>query len=330
MLVCDCCFNDIEMQIEICNESPGIGVCDFCSQFSSVIDIEHFSDFFKGVLSLFEPGNEGNTITEIIQNDWNLFASNDVGKLILEYFLNKGGYGFSINDKVEYKSSIRSALSIWEELKKQVREEKRFFTSLSYFDNNKIIIPNTIIPKGTKLYRARVIPSGKHYLTKKEMGCPPKDKATAGRANPIGIPYLYLCIDEATTYYEVRALYLDMVSIGVFEVKENLNILDFTSELSLYYAFNNASDSLDNILCKYKLLQLISRDLSKPLRRFDTELEYVPTQLICEYCKVCGIDGIKFYSSLHKGGVNVVLFNNDSAHCIKVKSKEISRVDISV
>lgn len=137
MLVCDCCFNDIEMQIEICNESSGAGVCDFCGQFSSVIDIEHFSDFFKGVLSLFELGNEGNTITDIVQNDWNLFVSNDVGKLILEYFLNKGGYGFSINDKVEYKSSIRNALSIWEELKKQVREEKRFFTSLSYFDDNK-------------------------------------------------------------------------------------------------------------------------------------------------------------------------------------------------
>lgn len=330
MLVCDCCFNDREMQIEICNEASGVGVCECCNQYSSLVNIEHFSDFFKSILSLFEPNNDGHTIAEIIQKDWNLFVSNEVGKLILEYFLNKGDYSFSVNDKVEYKSSIRKAILIWDELKIQVREKTRFFTSLSYFDDNKIITSNTIIPKGTKLYRARVIPSNKRYLNKKEMGCPPKEKATAGRANPIGIPYLYLCQDEATTYYEVRALYLDMISVGIFEVNRNLNILDFTSELSLYYAFNNASDSLENILCKHKLLQLISHDLSKPLRRFDTELEYVPTQLICEYCKTCGIDGIKFYSSLHKQGINVVLFNQESANCIKVNSKEIKCVNISV
>ncbi|WP_307768825.1 hypothetical protein, partial [uncultured Bacteroides sp.] len=156
------------MQIEICNEASGVGVCECCNQYSSLVNIEHFSDFFKSILSLFEPNNDGHTITEIIQKDWNLFVSNEVGKLILEYFLNKGDYSFSVNDKVEYKSSIRKAILIWDELKIQVREKTRFFTSLSYFDDNKIITSNTIIPKGTKLYRARVIPSNKRYLNKKE------------------------------------------------------------------------------------------------------------------------------------------------------------------
>jgi RES domain. len=56
----------------------------------------------------------------------------------------------------------------------------------------------------------------------------------------------------------------------------------------------------------------------KPLRRFDTEIEYVPTQLICEYCKQNGADGIQFNSSLHQGGVNVVLFNPSDAQCVGV------------
>jgi hypothetical protein len=103
-----------------------------------------------------------------------------------------------------------------------------------------------------------------------------------------------LCQDEETTYYEVRALYLDRLSVAQFRVKENLDILDFTSKLSLYVAFSNATETLSDVIVKQKLLQAISHDLSKPLRRYDTELEYVPTQLICEYCKLNGIDGIRF------------------------------------
>ena len=81
---------------------------------------------------------------------------------------------------------------------------------------------------------------------------------------------------------------------------------------------------------KQKLLQAISHDLSKPLRRYDTELEYVPTQLICEYCKLNGIDGIRFESSLHKGGINLVLFDANKADCISVVSKEIKKVEIAL
>ena len=73
-------------------------------------------------------------------------------------------------------------------------------------------------------------------LGKEEMGCPPADMATAGRANPMGIPYLYLCKNEETTYYEVRALYH----------VANLQSSDLAMEVS-----------------KYLLLQRISKDLSK-------------------------------------------------------------------
>ena len=65
------------------------------------------------------------------------------------------------------------------------------------------------------------------------MGCPPIEKATAGRANPLGIPYLYLCHDAETTLYEVRAVYLDKVSVGKFVINSNLDIVDFSSDINL-------------------------------------------------------------------------------------------------
>lgn len=99
-------------------------------------------------------------------------------------------------------------------------------------------------------------------------------------------------------------------------------------------SYDNGLISLKDAIIKKKVIESISSDLSKPLRRYDSELEYVPTQLICEYCK--GIvdsdgataDGITFESSLHKGGRNFVLFDESSAKCIRVDSHEITKIDI--
>ena len=329
MLICSNCFNDVELQIAVSNESSDFGICEACGQEAYVVSIDIFADFFKELLHLFQPAREGVDIVSLLQKDWDIFVDGEVGKRIIGYFLSLDYYGYDLNEKVGYVDAIKNDISTWDKIKREVREEKRFFANLSYFDGNNMIEANTTIPKDTILYRARVIPSDRTYLTKNDMGCPPRGKATSGRANPLGIPYLYLCKNEETTYYEVRALYLDKLAIGSFKITKDLNILDFTSALSLYYAYNNSTISLSEVIAKQKMLQLISSDLSKPLRRYDSELEYVPTQLICEYCKISGIDGICFNSSLHNGGVNVVLFDSSSAECIKVKSREIRDVLIS-
>lgn len=165
----------------------------------------------------------------------------------------------------------------------------------------------------------------------KFMGCPPKELATAGRANPIGIPYLYLSDSAKTTYFEVRAVYLDRLSVGTFEIIRDQSLVDFIYDVNLYLSFVDGSLPLSEIVIKKKIIEAISSDLSKPLRRFDSELEYVPTQLICEYCKdFVHADGISFNSSLYKGGRNYVLFDQTAARCTKVFSHVISRIDIDI
>lgn len=329
MQICDCCFNDEEMQVAVRNEATSVAVCEACGQMSSVTDITLFADFFGGLLSLFTPDANGQEVVKLIQSDWNVFSSEKVGNVIVEHFLSTGSYGYSLNDKVCYIKDINDSVNEWNRLKKTLMETSRYATDIVNYFDPLILSSNSDVKKDTTLFRARVIPSGKKFLTRDAMGCPPSRITPAGRANPQGIPYLYLCQDENTTYYEVRALYLDKLAIGMFKVKRDLRILDFTSVLSLYYAYNNATSSLAEEIAKQKILQLISNDLSKPLRRFDTDLEYVPTQYICEYCKLNGIDGIRFNSSLHKGGVNVVLFDSTSAECIKVFSREITNVTIN-
>ena len=59
----------------------------------------------------------------------------------------------------------------------------------------------------------------------------------------------------------------------------------------------------------------ISNDLSRPMRRYDSIVDYVPTQFICEYIKYSAkADGIAFRSSLCDG-VNYVIFDTKSFDC---------------
>ena len=147
--------------------------------------------------------------------------------------------------------------------------------------------------------------------------CPPKHLTTGGRANPSGIPYLYLSDNAETVLYEVRAAYLDELTIGVFKLEDHIGsikIVDFTEDTSLF------QPGKVNETIKGRLLRsIISRDLSKPMRRYDSDIEYVATQFICEFIKIfTGASGIRFSSSLHPSGTNLVIFDQALMTCTKV------------
>lgn len=330
MNVCANCFNDEEIKQFIITSSSATATCDCCGQTSAVVDLNELSDFFIEFLGLFVQEDAGTDLVELIRKDWNLFSSKSCAENILSAIINKEHIGFTISDKVAYTGEIQECFSVWEKLKSEVQEEKRYFTDLGTFNWEVYIAPNARIKEGSILYRGRITPDGRKKLKTKEMGCPPKEKATAGRANPLGIPYLYLCNKIETTFYEIRAVYLDRISIGKFIVVRDLNIVDFSNKINLFYTYSGAETNvgLREIVKRKILFDKISTDLSKPLRRFDTEIEYVPTQLICEYCKQNGADGIRFNSSLHQGGTNVVLFNSMDATCTSVLSQEIKSVVI--
>lgn len=330
MNICANCFNDEEIKQFIITSSTARTECDCCGQECETIDLNEISDFFIEFLGLFVKDSNGTELVQLIQNDWNIFYSDVCARKILSAIIDHEHFDFSVDDKVIYTSEVQACFSVWEKLKSEVQEEKRYFSDLGSFNWEVYIKSNAHIRKGTILYRARITPDGRNKLKTNEMGCPPKERATAGRANPVGIPYLYLCNKIETTFYEVRAVYLDRLSIGKFTVRRDLNIVDFSNKISLFFTYTDSESnfSLVDIVKRKILFDQISADLSKPLRRFDTEIEYVPTQLICEYCKQNGADGIRFNSSLHQGGTNVVLFNSLDATCTSVLHREIKSVII--
>lgn len=330
MKICKDCFLDEELRSEINANAVIDGICDVCGKQSKVMDFSEFHGFFTTLLELYSPTvNSNKTIVDVIQNEWHFFKDKDVAKALLADVIEANNLSYSIADFVDYTDDICIRIAAWDRLKTSVKEKSRFFTNMDEFAQYNYLTAGKSLHVGQKLYRSRITPVGQKKIKCDKMGCPPKEMATAGRANPIGIPYLYLSDSAKTTYFEVRAVYLDKLSVGTFRIERELELVDFIYDMNLFLAYNDGTTSLKEIVIKKKIIDAISEDLSKPLRRYDSELEYVPTQLICEYCKrIVGADGISFESSLHKGGRNYVLFDDSSAKCVRVDSHEITKIDI--
>lgn len=128
----------------------------------------------------------------------------------------------------------------------------------------------------------------------------------------------------------MRPYYLDRVDIGEFLiVEDNVKIVDFTEKINLFNVYcDEGEDAFKKKVKRRVLFDAISNDLSKPLRSFDSELEYIPTQYICEYFKDMGADGIMFESSVRSKGKNLVLFYPEKATCVNVYPFEVSKITI--
>lgn len=183
-------------------------------------------------------------------------------------------------------------------------------------------------PKDACFYRARLghqeqktIREQVHPLRPYEgldIGIPPIEKRSAGRSNPLGIGYLYLATDKETAIAEVRPYKGGLVSVACFQANEMLNLVDFSS-LGLKVYFLSAVGAFilqhmgaqDPAILEKILWGQMNFDFAKPISRDEIGLEYVPTQVIVEYLKESGFNGIVYNSSLTwTDGDNVVLFDD--------------------
>lgn len=333
-LVCKKCFSDKELIGFIVSQGK-IGNCDCCqSEAIETIELIELLDFFKEVFDNFQIKAEGTSLISLIQGNWNLFTNLECGHKILNEALNQTQSAISNSDDlVEFSSEILENINYWSILKEQLKWERRYFSNIdrltedlgwdSFFESK------TVVGSDEIFFRARLHQNSEEdIIPMNKMSSPPAKYASAGRANPIGIPYLYLSDNEETILYEVRASYLDEISVATFtkneEYKNEIIISDFTEIPTLYHP-NGVNRKIKSTLLK----QLISRDLSKPMRRYDSELDYIPTQFICEFIKTfTNVQGIKFRSSLHNVGSNLVLFNHVTMKCRSVKKVQISNVNI--
>lgn len=331
MEVCPNCFADKELKAFI-SSSTNIGLCKVCNSTNvPLLLIDELLDFFQQLIDNFKPSTDGEPLKSKIQNNWSFFSTDNIASLIFNEVLPRITTDIkNSEDLVDYTEDIIENFNYWEKLKEQLKWFNRFISDIEYikelgwdgfFNTQYELIPSD------ELYRARVHhKSNMQAYEAKDMMCPESNLAGGGRANPQGIPYLYLSDNPETVLYEVRASYLDELSIGLFQLKEefkSVKIVDFTEDTPLFQ--ENVSETIKSKLLRDK----ISRDLSKPMRRYDSDIEYIPTQFICEFIRInTGSSGIRFSSSLHPSGKNIVMFDQGLMDCKQVFLSKINSLNL--
>lgn len=179
------------------------------------------------------------------------------------------------------------------------------------------------------IYRAR-IQDGTNRFKKNEMGMPPPQNTRGGRANPVGIPYFYAASHVDTAIAETRPHPGNNVSVAKFEVVHALKVVNLINPREVISPFKVAyeqgdEDYLKKLRFDVEFLCHLGAELSTPITPDVAELEYLPTQYLCELIKRAGFDGVKFKSSVGNG-VNYALFNQSKVRAVSVSSYRIDNL----
>ena len=312
------------------------GQCEVSGNTSMLIDTTILSGYFTAFLSLFEEDPYGRELSEVIQKDWDMFVNDDMAKRVVSVLLNECGIPLTDVSKVKYKKNVIEPCDRWDNIKNVLKTERRFFAGELVKDPDlkwdMFFASNYTIKRGTVYKRARINDDEENlYVSESQLGMPPASKATAGRANTYGIPYLYLGDNDQTVMYESRALLKDILSIASFKITEDLDVVDFTFKPDLFAVFMESEDDFLSEVQRYVFLNEIAKDLSKAVRRYDNkEIDYLPTQFVCEYIRlITAAKGLIFQSAQYPEGKNIVLFNDEDVCFEAVEHKVVGKVRMS-
>jgi hypothetical protein len=151
---------------------------------------------------------------------------------------------------------------------------------------------------------------------------PRSGRAIEGRANPKGIPYLYLASNRETALAEVRPWVGSYVSVGQFKILRGLMVVNCTTERKGFkFYFKEPSPKKR----EEAVWSDIDKAFSKPITPSDDVADYVPTQVLAELFKSKGFDGIGYRSSLGDG-YNITLFDINSAEIINCFLYEVDKI----
>lgn len=355
MICCRECFADSEIRAAI--EMIGHrGRCPICNKedvylYDSETDKEYsdIDEKLNDILEIYVPESELPItypeedrlfIEESLIEKWRIFAgsSREVRKIVEAYVEESWNLDRKIlNERVGipdlYDESFLTEHSLfgiynWDQFKKCLRNGNRFHCHYMNIEVMGNLLGNAedFIPKDAVFFRARVSNErGAQGYRRKEMGAPPDDVATPGRVNSKGQSCLYLSNKKETTVKEIRAHAFDYVTIAKFRMTRTVKVLNLN--MLIYNSPFQADGDKVSYLINEEHLRNMSDDMSKPMSRWDSELDYLPTQYISDFAKACGYDGVQYSSTFDKESYNVALFEPDVCKAVYHKNYLIGNLD---
>ncbi|MCM1181402.1 MAG: RES family NAD+ phosphorylase [Clostridium sp.] len=356
MIICEKCFCDMEI-ISVIRSKAEIGECSLCkSKNVHIYDTDQYEDLsiqFDELLSIYTPVSllpvsypkaDTHLIKSELKNNWNIFnekSESDIYSIITaickeKYEYNKELFDQPVGIQELYDHNYLMEHSLlttnsWDDFVNALKAKNRFHTH--YVDLSLLERFCSYIRKAYKagkiFYRCRI--STEEGIPLEEMGAPPFEKTTEGRANARGIRCLYLSDTAETTIYETRAGVYDCVTVGTFELKKDIIVVDL-KKINQISPFIEGLDPLEYAINR-EHLNKINDEMSRIMRRSDSVLDYVPTQYIADFIKGIVHDGkseyagIEYKSVMHNGGYNLAVFEPNVFECIETNIYRIDTID---
>lgn len=333
---CADCIDDKFLRDEFFEKSELIGQCAYCGgPNQKLIDAGTFCTYFEPLIDNYKIDDRGSSLVEVLRTDWAVFPESK-----LDQFKAKDLLADILDDgEIVRRKFLRPELGTsetelgWDALRSELKHINRFFPKtdihldrlMQRFDGIQIRSEETF----SIWHRAR-IQDKENCFPSEEMGAPPKTVASNGRANPAGIPYLYLASEEQTAASEVRPHTGEKISIAQFVLNSGLIFVDLRHPRRSFSPFQRGIDDETqflNALAEIKFLENLGAELTRPIVPKSAALEYIPTQYLCEYIKQCKYDGVLYRSSIGTG-VNLALFDPTKAICESVRSCAVSKVTV--
>lgn len=359
MIFCSNCFVNREIK-SIIDKCGNVGVCPICGATETVIydttKNDNLLGIFDSLLSVYTaesdlsddfPKEDLRTLVDILKNEWDIF-SNISDMAIMEILKSLSPtiaddypaiFGELVGIREKYDIEYLKSHSIlktkkWDDFVNELKHKNRFHTNLINKDLLKkycLAISKDIPMTKQRFYRGRISMT-KEGFTPSEMGAPPKENATDGRANSAGISRLYLTDDRNTTFHEIRAAEYDYVTIGTFKQIRNIKIVDLKM-IDKISPFGEDVDCTALAINKEHLLR-INQEMSRTMRRGDGPMDYLPTQYICDFIMSITddeeqpiFDGLEYKSAMYNKGSNLAIFYPESFKCTYSRTYEVKKLN---
>ncbi len=330
---CSNCFNDPVLRRKI-RAAGRRGTCPWCGSTARVVSLGVLSDDLKQLVREYArpAGFEGDSLDLVLEDRWQVFSdqlrSQGAGQpaALLAAILR---FGFDPKEDVDNpdysglflprEGSGADLLDRWEEQAAHLLGGSGGATpttpdpSIDHVESVDLIA-DAIETRGPELqvqgryFRARVHKdrTSSTLIRLAEMGAPPPEKATIGRANRQGEPVLYLAKTAQTALAEVRAWKGAVVAIVEMRLTRPLRILNLLRLPSLGspFEYEHLSWELD----ARALLLALGRELSRPIIPGEEAVHYLPSQHACDKARAANFDGIAYPSSMGPAH-NLVLFD---------------------
>lgn len=337
MNCCPECFGDRGLRRYLIPlRSVKKGRCSYCSTKNvAIVPPRALAEYFELVVSAYRRDPKGKFLVQWFREDWAMFQHQSMddaraNSLLAEILDNRG----IIRERfVPSANSTIDRVSEWEKLRDELMYHNRYFpeTSIDLGRLEALLSPLTLdsdeVP--TQWYRAR-IQMGDIPFKAPQMGAPPERIASHGRANPAGIPYLYLGSTPETAVSEIRPHTGERACVAKFTMQSKLKLVDLRRPRGMVSPFLLA-DVIDigRMRSDLPFLERLGEELTRPVVPQSAAIDYTPSQYLCEFIKKCGYQGVIYRSSV-SNGINLALFDPSRARCKAVSEYRVTRVSVDI